>query len=199
MRRLYRTLKADERGAYMVEFAAIMPVFVMLLMGGFDISYQMYVRSVLEGEVAKAGRDSALETGSAEDIQDAIDAQVTAGVQAVAKSATLDFDRESFSSYNRIDDPAEPLINDVNGNGVCDSGDTYEDSNRNGSRDLVGSSDGFSGAKDAIVYTATATYPRIMPMASLIGWDDEVSVSATTMLRIQPFNAQAAIPEGTCP
>lgn len=197
MRTLYRTLKADERGAYIVEFAAIMPVFVMLLMGGFDISYQMYVRSVLEGEVAKAGRDSALETGSAEDIQDAIDAQVTAGVQAVASAATLEFDRESFSSYDRIQNPGEPFI-DGNGNDVCDNGESYEDSNRNGSRDAVGSSDGFSGAKDAIVYTATATYPRILPMASLIGWDDEVSVSATTMLRIQPFNAQADVPQRTC-
>lgn len=198
MRMLYRRLKTHEGGSTVVEFAAIMPVFVMLLLGGFDISYQMYVRSVLEGEVAKAGRDSALETGSAEDIQDAIDAQVTAGVHAVAKGATLDFDRESFSSYERVASPGEPFV-DGNANNICDAGETFEDSNRNGTRDTVGSTDGFSGAKDAIVYTATATYTRILPLASLIGWDDEVSVSATTMLRIQPFNAQAEVPQGTCP
>ncbi len=198
MRTLYRALKASEGGSTVVEFAAVMPVFVMLLLGGFDISYQMYVRSVLEGEVAKAGRDSALETGSASDIQAAIDAQVTAGVQAVASGATLDFDRESFSSYERVASPGEPFI-DGNGNNVCDDGEAFEDSNRNGSRDAIGSTAGFSGAKDAIVYTATATYPRILPMASLLGWGDEVSVSATTMLRIQPFNAQAEVPQGTCP
>lgn len=196
---MLRNLHCDQKGATLVEFALILPAFILLLLGGFDISYQQYVRSVLEGEVAKAGRDSALEMGSIEDIQDAIDAQVTAGVRAVAKSATLDFDRTSFSSYNRIADPREPLIDDANNNGECDSGDTFEDSNRNGTRDEIGSTAGFSGAKDAIVYTATATYPRMLPMASLLGWGDEISVSATTMLKIQPFNARAAVNPGTCP
>lgn len=198
MTTMARPLFRDQRGATLVEFAIILPVFVMLLLGGFDIAYRLYVQSVLDGQVAKAGRDSALESGGIEATQDAIDNSVENGVLAVASGAELEFTRTSFSSYNRIADPGEPFV-DSNGNGLCDNGESYEDSNRDGDRDAVGSVTGFSGSKDAIVFTATATYPRLFPMAALLGWDDEVSVSSSTMLKIQPFNTRAAVPLRNCP
>lgn len=198
LRAIIRDLSGSERAATLVEFAAVMPIFVMLLLGGFDICYQLYVKSVLDGEVAKAGRDSALETGDAATIQAAIDAKVRRAVQTVSRNATVTFNRVSFSSYARIASPGEPFI-DSNSNGVCDNGESYEDSNRNSVRDTVGSAAGFSGAKDAIVYTATATYNRFIPMAGLLGWNSAVSVSSTTMLKIQPFNSQAAVEQRLCP
>lgn len=198
IRALIAKLKRSERGATLVEFAAVFPIFTVMLLGGFDIAYQQYAQSVLDGEVAKAGRDSALETGSAGATQTAIDTKVREAVQSVTPNATVNFTRKSFSSYSRVASPGEPFI-DGNANGTCDNGESYEDSNRDGDRDAEGSVTGFSGAKDAIVYTATASYPRIFPMATLVGWNSNVTISSATMLKIQPFNSQAAVPQRTCP
>lgn len=192
---LYR----DERGATLVEFAAVLPIFSVMLLGGLDIAYQQYAQSVLDGEVAKAGRDSALESGSLNTRQTSIDTKVREAVQSISRDATVTFTRKSFSSYSRVASPGEPFI-DGNSNGVCDNGETYEDSNRDGDRDATdGSTAGFSGAKDAIVYTATASYPRIFPMASLVGWNSDVTITSSTVLKIQPFTTQAAVPQRTCP
>lgn len=198
-RRALHRIVGDTAGSTVIEFAALMPVFVMLLMAGFDIAFQQYAMSVLDGEVAKAGRDSALESGSLSGTQTTIDTRVRNVIHGLARDANVTFSRRSFSSYTRVASPGEPFI-DSNADGACSTGETYEDSNRNGVFDATnGSFTGFSGAKDAIVYTATATYPRRFPLANLMGWNPNVSISASTVLKIQPFTSQAAVPTRTCP
>ena len=49
-------LLGDERGAYMIEFAMVMPTFLLLMMGAFDIGMQMYAKAVLSGAVEQAAR-----------------------------------------------------------------------------------------------------------------------------------------------
>lgn len=196
--RTVRRLIDDCTGATILEFAIIAPLLCALLMGGFDIAYQQYARSVLDGEVAKAARDSALESGSSTTTQTAIDNNVRASLLALAQQGTVTFTRRSFSSYARVASPAEPFI-DADGDGLCNNGEAYEDSNRNGSFDLTDASvSGFSGAKDQIVYTATLTYPRLLPLGHLLGWGDTVTVSASTVLTIQPFDNKAAVQQRTC-
>ena len=67
-------LGRDHRGVSTIEFALLAPVLFLVLLGLFDLMYAVYVRSVLEGAVVKAGRDSALENNAAD--QNAIDAKV---------------------------------------------------------------------------------------------------------------------------
>lgn len=196
-KRQSQLISSDERGATIVEFAAVLPLLTAILLGGFDIAYQQYAQSILDGEVAKAGRDSALESASQTTRQTAIDTKVQNAVRSAVPDATLAFSRKSFSSYMRVASPGEPFI-DANSNGLCDNGEVYEDSNRNGTRDIQGSVDGFSGAKDAMVYTVTATYERVFPMANVLGWSENVTISSTTMLKIQPFTTKATIPQRAC-
>ena len=188
----------DRRGSAAIEFAAVFPILAVLLLGGFDIAYQQYAQSVLDGEVMKAGRDSALENASRATRQTNIDTKVRETLNAAFPNATVTFSRRSFSSYGRVANPAEPFI-DADGNGLCDNGEVYEDSNRNNVRDTQGSVAGFGEAKDAMVYRVTATYRRVFPMPSLLGWSDDVTLNSTTMLKIQPYTVAAPIPQRACP
>ena len=51
-------LAQDATGAVLIEFALVAPVFLMLIMGTFDLGQMAYGKSVLEGAVQKAARDS---------------------------------------------------------------------------------------------------------------------------------------------
>ena len=52
----------DERGATIVEFAIVAPVFLTLLLGIFDFGHAIYAQSVLQGAfiLAKAKGDPSL-------------------------------------------------------------------------------------------------------------------------------------------
>ena len=59
---LFRRLRRHQRGTALMEFALTAPVFLLILMGIFDYCWQMYAQQVLQGAVAKAGRDATIET-----------------------------------------------------------------------------------------------------------------------------------------
>jgi hypothetical protein len=48
----------------------------------------------------------------------------------------------------------------------------------------------WGNAGDVVVYTVTANFPRLFPVAGLIGLSNTVSLSSTKMVRIQPFGVQ---------
>lgn len=60
--RSLRHLRRDQAGATIVEFAFVLPVMVLLLMGLGEILYQEYAQSVLTGALQKAGRDSTIQS-----------------------------------------------------------------------------------------------------------------------------------------
>ena len=66
----------------------------------------------------------------------------------------------------------------------------YQDLNGNGQWDADRGETGFGGARDAISLTATARYNRLFPMNGLLGLPSTVTISASTVLRNQPFDDQ---------
>lgn len=190
-------LARDRRGATMVEFALILPVMMMLMLGGIDIALRIYVRSLLEGEMAKAGRDNSLELGTNSTNQTNIDTRVRTQVQNVVSTATVTFARTAFSSYTRVQSRAEPFI-DANANGTCDNGETYEDSNRSGGWNSDSGLTGAGGANDAQLYTATVSYPSLFPLQGMLGQSQTISMTASTVLLNQPYSEQSAIVNRTC-
>jgi Flp pilus assembly protein TadG len=181
-------LAQEKRGSTLIEFAFVAPVLLTLTLGGIDLGYRAYVDHVLEASVQKAGRDSALE-GGATSIA-AIDGKVASLINPLVSNATFVFDRKNFASFSRAGQAEE--FTDLNGNGNCDSGEPYTDENNNSTRDLSGGVNGQGGARDITVYTATVSYPRVVPMYGLLGWSSNVTSSATTVLRNQPYGQQAA-------
>lgn len=183
MARLLRQMMRREDGAALVEFALVAPVMVLGLIGLFDLSYNIYTSSMLEGAIQKAARDSSIEHADASTA--AIDERVSYAVHRVAPHATLAFNRAAYTEYADVSRPED--FTDSNGDGQCNDGEPFEDVNGNGIWDSDRARSGTGNARDAVVYTVTVTYPRQFPLHGLIGVPDTVTTVARTVLRNQPY------------
>ncbi|TGX52794.1 pilus assembly protein [Sphingomonas gei] len=186
MIRLFTSLRRDSRGAALIEFAIISPVFLTVIMGFGELSYQAYVRAVLSGAMQKAGRDSTIQGAGAR--TDALDQKVIAMVRTVAKNATFSSTRKNYAQFGNI---APEAFTDANANGIRDAGECFGDINGNGIWDADPGKSGQGGAGDVAVYTVTMTYPRLFPVAGWFGWGSNQTLTATTTLKNQPYASQA--------
>jgi Flp pilus assembly protein TadG len=190
-RRFCRALGRDQKGATVVEFAIVAPVMGLVLLGAFDVGHTLYMRSVLQGIVQKVARDSTLESGLAVDQQTILDTRVRTQVQALANNATVTFSRKYYRSFtNAAASQFEPYT-DTNHNGTCNAGEPYQDNNNNGVWDATGGNTGSGGAKDAVLYTVTVSYPRFFPIYDFIGGSHTTTITGSTVLRNQPYGDQA--------
>ena len=182
---LRSSLRLDKRGVAVVEFAIIAPVLMILLMGLGDLLYQIYAQSILDGEVQKAARDSGIEGGGVNTAT--IDAKVQAMIKQIAPKATFVTTRKAYDTFAEV--APEPIF-DTNGNNKLDPGECFTDENGNGIWDADPGINGQGGASAVTVYTMTATYPRLFPVAGLMGWPSTQTISATTLLKNQPYATQ---------
>lgn len=182
---LARRLRGHQRGTAITEFALTAPLFLLLLMGIFDYSWQFYARQVLQGAVAKAARDSTLEGNAAN--QAVLDEKVRTAVKNVFGKATVTFTRQTYDSFDAVGKP-EPF-KDKNGNNQYDAGECFEDINANGSWDADRGRAGNGGADDIVLYTASMEFNRILPVWSMLGQPQKTILKQSTVLRNQPYNA----------
>jgi hypothetical protein len=185
-------LRADKRGVYAVEFAIITPIFLAMIVGFLDVGYQAYVGAILQGAVNQAGRNSTLE--DAVNNIGAIDQRVKDQVKNISKTATFESKRQSYATFGDVGKP-EPFT-DTNSNGKRDTNECYQDINGNGTFDQDRGKSGQGGADDIVKYSMTVTYPSIMPI-KVFGWKGKRVVTATTVLRNQPYGDQA-VPVVSC-
>ena len=123
MIRQLSALVHDQRGVTIVEFAMVSPVLMLMLMGLFDLSYNMYTTEMLQGAIEHAARNSSIEGAPGKEAQ--LDAMVTTAVHAVAPAAALTFTRRAYSSFTKAGRPED--YSDVDGDGTCDNGESFED------------------------------------------------------------------------
>jgi len=193
---IQRGLGSDDRGATLPEFAFVAPVFILLLVGIFDIGQGIYVRSILQGALQDAGRDAGLETGA--DQIATIDSYVKAQVLPIAPSATFDVKRANYMNFADVGRPED--FTDKNDNGAYDDDECFTDENGNNIWDDDVGKDGLGGANDVVMFTVEVTYDRAFPLWRLIGQREQGTISASTILRNQPFGGQAARPKkNVCP
>lgn len=186
MRALLNRAWHDSHGAAMVEFALIAPVLVLALIGLFDLSYNIYAASMLEGAIQQAARDSTIEDVGT--TQGGIDARVTDIVQQIVPSADVSFERTAYTDFADLSRPED--FTDSDSDGTCNNGEPFEDANGNGMWDSDRGSAGMGGARDAVLYTVTVTYDRQFPLHQFIGVPGTVTTVARTVLRNQPFAMQ---------
>ncbi|MET0250468.1 MAG: TadE family protein [Sphingobium sp.] len=182
------------------EFGLIAPVLMVVLMGVMDLGHTLYMQAVVQGALQKAARDASLETGTQDSIFQATKATMETQVQRLARSARLTIDRTAFRDYTKAQLQAKEPFTDVNNNNRCDNGEPYEDNNNSGAWDNdSGRANQQGGAKDTVIYTANVTYPRLFPMARLVGLPSNVEISASASLVNQPYGDQAAPTIRKCP
>ena len=195
IRALASRLRHEERGITIVEFAIVAPVMLLLLMGSMDLAHTLYMRATLQGIMQKAARDASLEAGAGVPRQTVIDAIVSDQVEKLAASAVVTFDRRFYRTFSEASTARAEEWTDTNLDGTCNAGEPYTDQNSNMGWDRDGSNTGQGGAKDTALYTATVEYPRLFPMAGMVGMSDTVRVRATTVLRNQPYADQGSYAE----
>ena len=188
-------LRDESRGAAAVEFAMVAPALLLTIMGIFDVGYNLYANAMVQGAIQHAARDSTIEGADLRLTQ--IDAAVSRAVHNVVPRATIAFSRKAYANFADVSRPED--FTDSDANGLCNNGEPFEDANRNGTWDDDRSANGQGGARDAVLYSVTVTYPRGFPMARLIGLPDTVTTGAATVLRNQPYKLQDNKPAvGSC-
>lgn len=188
--RAVRKLRHDRRGATLVEFAFVAPVFLLLLMGMFDVGHQLYVHVVLQGAMQKSARDSTLEAFATSSTQAALDTHVREQVEPLTFGEQLTFRRRFYRTFDQAAAARRENFTDVNGNGVCDNGEQYSDDNNNQVWDVDGGDAGQGLAFDKAVYTATVTFPRLFPLWRFTGSSERSTVEVRTVLMNQPYTGQ---------
>ena len=193
-----RSIKRDERGAVIVEFALLLVPLLVGILGLMELGFQEYVRSQLQGVLNEAARAASVEHPKIGDpttpVEDQIEQHVRDRKAPLVKTGNYTFTINSYDSFSTVGKP-EPLTKDKNGNGKYDTGDCWLDSNPNGVYDTDSGSGGIGNADDAVVYEVDLKVPRLSPIGNFIGWNSEFEVDAKSIVRRQPYADQPTPPE----
>ena len=179
----------DASGASVIEFALILPVFMLFILGFFDFAYWMYVRSTATGALEGAARSAGV--GGAAFDPSASQAAIETQIKRIAPNATFIWSTRNYYQFSGINKP-EKLITDVNNNGQYDAGDCWEDLNPNGNYDISPGRSGIGGADDILFYQMTVTFPPLVSIAKFVpGLGGNHTSVINTIIRRQPYAAQA--------
>ena len=179
------TRLADSRaGNAITEFAILAPVFLLLMMGTFDLGQMIYAKAMLHGVVEAAARSSSLETANTT----VADAKVKKDLEPILPGATFETKRVSYFDFADVGRPEQ--WNDANDDGLCSDGETFTDENRNGHWDADVGASGNGGAGDVVLYTVTVTYKPVFAVPLLKNDEGNRTLSATAVKKNQPFADQ---------
>lgn len=196
MRRSFRRWRQDRRGVAAIEFALIAPVVVLMVVGSIEIAHMLTVQVSLDGAVAEAARAAAVKLDQSEDTRDTtmrdyvtkrMSAFPIAAGQSVAINTTVY--RSFGSSYPEG-------FTDSNGNGRYDGpsgtfpGETFDDRNKNGVRDIASPITGkLGGPGDVVSYTAQFPAALYFDFFSFITGANGFTLKASTVLRNEPVKS----------
>ncbi|TVV71572.1 pilus assembly protein [Sphingomonas solaris] len=185
---MLRRLRADERGAYVVELGLVILPLTVVLLAMTDFGYRLYLGSVVEGALQRTARYATIGTRASGDV----DTYLTKQLTAFGSNVTVKVDKKSYSQFSGVGKDEKYI--DSNANSVYDMGiDCYYDDNGNGVWDRAATSGrtGLGGSDDLIYYTVTARFPRIVPLTKFLGFSAEETVSSNMVFRNQPFGSQS--------
>ncbi len=172
----------DPRGMTIVEFAIILPVLMLLLLGTFELGYRMYVTSIVQGALHEAARLATIGNQSTTQI----DARVKGRLYEFSRNAVITTNVSSYSDYTHVGTP-EVITSDTAPVGSYNTGDCYEDYNNNQRYDLDRGRSGLGQADDIVRYEVSMVYPQMFPVGGFLGWTNNNQILANTVLRNQPY------------
>jgi Flp pilus assembly protein TadG len=196
---LLRGLLADQRGATIVEFAIVVLPLSLLLMGGFDLGHQSYIKGVMQGALDDAARRASVQDPQLAAKGSTTEERVTNSIKdqlaAITPSAVITVTESNFYDFSGVGNP-EKLMTDVNGNGRYDAADRdcFSDLNENGKYDSDTGRAGIGGANDVVFYQAHIVMPRLLPVAKLLGFSPNYDMTVATAFRNQPYATQKTPP-----
>ncbi|MFD2204192.1 TadE/TadG family type IV pilus assembly protein [Kiloniella antarctica] len=191
-RKFGKEFRDCDRGAFAVEYAFAMPVFLSLLLGTFDLAGIFFGTILLEGglrEAARYGITGDLSSGLSKEerILETINNH-GAGYVRVQQSELKTL---VYSDFDAIGDP-EPFV-DADGNNAYDVGETFTDLNCNGNWDADAGFDGAGNGSEVVLYTVEHEKKLITGfLAPIFGNDDTYTLKASVAVRNEPYGGGAS-------
>ena len=183
--RALRRLRRDERGATIVEFAVIFPVFILAMFGIIETAIVLFVSSSIEAAVLEASRfgiTGSLTPGvSREDRVLEIVGDKTYGLVDMDQ---VDIQTLVYASFDDIGQP-EPF-EDENLNTVYDDPEPFTDVNGNGIWDADMGAAGLGGPSDVVVYRVSYDWGVMTPLIRNVLGESVRHVSSVAV-RNEPF------------
>lgn len=187
---LLRKIASDESGVSVTELGLIAPVVAVMMMGTMDAGHTLYMRSVLDGTIQELARDSGLEDGAIQGKQEVMDARIASRIKLLHKDAIVTVTRRFYRNFTKASDAKAEKFTDTDGDGDCNNGEPYIDTNLNNTWDSDGGDAGQGGAKDVSIVNVRVRYKRLFPVTTLIGIPENVDMTSTTVLANQPYGEQ---------
>ncbi len=187
---------SSQSGATAIEFAIILPVLILAILGAWQLSYIGWAQHRLENAVRQASRVGI--TGMQKQgltREQVIEATVTDAMQqTVAKvdGQPIQFTSKAYPTFSTLNQPGEPY-DDANGNNICDPGETFYDYDDNDVRSTVDIGKAGSGAAgDVVRYEVTFPLKLFVPLANrLFGSNGQLDLTARTIVRNELFGTGA--------
>ena len=186
MRRLPRpvALATCTVGATAVEFALILPVLLLFIVGSIEMAINLFIGSSIESAVMEASRYGITGTEAGVSRADRVLEIVADRTYGLIDMDQVDMDTLVYESFADIGEP-EPFT-DQNGNASYNSGEPFVDVNGNGQWDPDMGAAGLGGPSDVVVYRLTYDWGIITPvMREVMG--ESVKHVSSIAVRNEPF------------
>jgi len=185
--RRWNTIRQEQEGGVLVEFAVLMPVFLLIMLGILEIGLLMLAQVLLDGAVIAASRGGM--TGfqaTGQTREQTIAAIVEHHAGFLLDTGQLQLTSTNYSNFASVGQP-EPFTDD-NNNGLYDMGEPYTDVNGNGQWDDDMGAAGLGGPGDIVVYEIAYPWslktPIVGPLLSAGGIMD---LKSSLLVRNQAY------------
>ncbi|MDO6414678.1 pilus assembly protein [Sphingomonas sp. BIUV-7] len=181
-----RRLAGDRTGLAAVEFGLVCVPVIIMLLTLVDLGFRSYIAAQLQGTMDQAARRVTIGGVSTSTVT----TFVSDRVHRILPGASVNVVPKSYDDFSDVGKP-EPITTDTAPLGTYNAGDCFLDLNGNGAWDSDGGQTGNGTGDDIVYYVATVTYPALMPLRRFLGWSNTETVTATMMMRNQPYSGQA--------
>ena len=177
-------LRRCESGATAVEFALVLPLMILVIVGGLEMAIVLFIGSSIEAAVMEASRYGATGTEVGVSRGERVLEIVGGRTYGLLDMDQVDMDTLVYESFADIGQP-EPFT-DQDGNHVYNSGEPFVDVNGNGQWDADMGAAGLGGPSDVVVYRLSYSWGLVTPMLrELLG--ESVTHVSSIAVRNEPF------------
>lgn len=195
MKKLFKKLCDNTRGALTVEYALVLPVFLTMTLGSMEIGRVLMVYAALEGAVTESTRISI--TGNIPDGYATVDEYIEEYVKDILNDVGIDAGVEiSMKVYDSFSDiGSEEPYTDSDGDLTCNNGEFYTDVNGNGTWDADMGASGAGGEENIMVMSINVELPYMMHgFIDAFTATPHMDLETSTAVRNEPYGGVAWTP-----
>ena len=186
---LWRRLWRSCLGATAVEYAMILPILLLFIVGIIEFNVIMYASAVLEGATAISARSGKTGyTASGVSQQTYIYNLAQTKVTGILDPSQLQISSKSYASFSAVGKP-EPCITPISSPCPGTPGVNFVDVNHNGTWDSDQGAAGLGSAGDIVVYTISYPWHVMTPlMTPFFGTGGIITLASSAIVKNEPYN-----------